>query len=267
MSHEILARLAAPFPADVVSWRVGSTNSDKTKGMALAYVDSRDVQRRFDEVMGADWQDELVVQSNGLVTCRIGLYIDGQWRWRQDGTAAIRESYGADGKPLSIKDEQAREMEQKGASSDAFKRCAVKWSVGRYLYDMPSPWVAINQYKQIADGELPKLRALAAKAAGGAPVAGNAGNQRETETVSEKPAQQSAYAARKDGAYQRIESEIRRFEAERVTTAAFVEYLGKQASLIKTWPDGWQQSIRAEADRVLGVLRAHHAPTPLMAAE
>jgi hypothetical protein len=31
--------------------------------------------------------------------------------------------------------------EEKGAISDAFKRAAVKWGIGRYLYDMPTPWV------------------------------------------------------------------------------------------------------------------------------
>jgi hypothetical protein len=29
----------------------------------------------------------------------------------------------------------------KGGISDAFKRAAVKWGIGRYLYDLKSPWV------------------------------------------------------------------------------------------------------------------------------
>ena len=32
----------------------------------------------------------------------------------------------------------------KGALSDAFKRAAVLWGIGQYLYDLDSPWVAIE---------------------------------------------------------------------------------------------------------------------------
>ena len=33
-----LEALAAPFPPDRISWRVGSTTQDKSKGMALAFI-------------------------------------------------------------------------------------------------------------------------------------------------------------------------------------------------------------------------------------
>ena len=154
--QDILQALARPFPPDAVGWRVGSTNKEKSKGMAVCYIDARSVQRRLDEVMGFDWQSEIIVQSSGLVTCRIGLLINGHWRWRMDGTAAVREA--PEGQELDLKEEQKREMNQKGAASDAFKRAAVQWGVARYLYEIPSPWVQINQYKQILDTEMPRLR-------------------------------------------------------------------------------------------------------------
>jgi hypothetical protein len=155
---DVLLRLAAPFSPDAVQWRVTVTSKDKSKGMVACYIDARDVMRRLDETMGADWADEIIVQSSGLVTCRIGLYIAGEWRWRQDATAAVREVQ-TDGE-LNAKQEQERDMAQKGAASDAFKRAGVKWGIGRYLYAIPSPWVAINQYRQIEPGELPKLRTI-----------------------------------------------------------------------------------------------------------
>ena len=34
---------------------------------------------------------------------------------------------------------------EKGQYSGAFKRAAVLWGVGRYLYDLPNAWVAIQQ--------------------------------------------------------------------------------------------------------------------------
>lgn len=152
-----LAALAAPFPSDEIGWRVASTNKDRSKAMAVAYIDARTVQRRLDEVMGCDWQNEIIVQSSGLVTCKIGLLIDGIWRWRMDGTAAVREQK-PEGEKLDIKEEQEREMSQKGAASDSFKRAAVQWGIGRYIYSLPSPWVQINQWRQIVDEEMPRLR-------------------------------------------------------------------------------------------------------------
>lgn len=41
----------------------------------------------------------------------------------------------------------------KGGISDSFKRAAVQWGIGRYLYKVGSLWVPIDKYKQItADG-------------------------------------------------------------------------------------------------------------------
>jgi hypothetical protein len=36
---------------------------------------------------------------------------------------------------------------EKGAISDALKRAAVKWGIGRYLYDLDSPWVPCETYQ------------------------------------------------------------------------------------------------------------------------
>lgn len=139
---DIFKQLAAPFPPDLVSWRVGSMNKDKTKGMALAYIDARDVMGRLDEVVGpAGWQ-ATYPHANGKTICAIGIKVDGEWIWKSNGAGDT--------------DIEA----EKGAISDAFKRAAVLWGIGRYLYDLPSPWVAVNQYKQIEDSEYPRLRKL-----------------------------------------------------------------------------------------------------------
>lgn len=126
-SAEILAALKEPFDPKIVSWRVGSTSKDKTKAMALAYIDARDVMKRLDDVMGLDWQVEYPFEG----CCRIGLKIDGEWIWRSNGAG------------------ETKVEAEKGRYSDAFKRAAVLWGIGRYLYYLPSPWVDIDQYKQI----------------------------------------------------------------------------------------------------------------------
>lgn len=148
-----LRRLAEPFPVDAVSWRVGTTTKDKTKGMALAYIDARDVMDRLDATCGADWQDQYEAMPDGSYCCRIGIKIDGEWRWRSDGALMLTDSEKID----------AKEMAQKGSYSDAFKRAAVKWGIGRYLYNLDSPWVKIeargNSYV-IADEGKAALRAV-----------------------------------------------------------------------------------------------------------
>jgi hypothetical protein len=145
MTADILAKLAAPFPPDVISWRVGSTTKDKAKGMALAYIDARDVQDRFNQVCGLDWQVRHPWSSGSKLACEIGVKIGGEWIWRGDGAGDS--------------DVEA----EKGAFSDSFKRAAVRWGVGRYLYDIDSPWVALeaagHSYK-IAAGEYVRLRKL-----------------------------------------------------------------------------------------------------------
>jgi hypothetical protein len=131
MNDEIFERLSAPFPADRISWRVGAT-----------YIDSRDVQERLDEVCGpAGWQDDYP-HAGAKTVCRIGLLLADGWVWKSDGAGDT--------------DVEA----EKGALSDAFKRAAVKWGIGRYLYGIPSPWVDLDERKQIKEGEHQKLQDL-----------------------------------------------------------------------------------------------------------
>lgn len=127
---DLMNQLKRPFPVKDISWRVGATNKDKTKGIALAYIDARDVMKRLDDTMGINWQCRYS-HADGKVICDIGLRIDGEWLWRANGAGDT--------------DIEA----EKGAISDAFKRAAVMWGVGRYLYMLPNTWVEIDEYKKI----------------------------------------------------------------------------------------------------------------------
>ena len=153
---DIPKRLAEPFDPAIVSWRVGPTTKDKSKGMALAYIDARDVMRRLDDVCGAaNWQDEYPWSDGKRVVCRLGVRIGDEWIWKTDG-AGDTDTEG-----------------EKGALSDAFKRAAVKWGVGRYLYDVEAAWVQIEQRGNsyiIAESEYAKLRARLPRPGKAAPV-------------------------------------------------------------------------------------------------
>lgn len=140
----ILEQLSAPFDPDRVSWRVGATSQDKSKGLALAYIDARDVMQRLDEVAGAGWQCNYPHAGTKTV-CSIGIKVGDEWIWKSNGAGDS--------------DVEA----EKGALSDAFKRAAVMWGIGRYLYDVDSPWVqieAMGRSFKIKDSEKPKLRAV-----------------------------------------------------------------------------------------------------------
>ena len=127
-----LERLRRPFPENEIKWRVGATNvgndgkpkwGDKPLGIPLAYIDARAVEDRLDDVCGALWQRRY--PDKGL--CEIGLKIGSEWVWRANG-AGETDFEG-----------------EKGQYSDAFKRAAVSWSVGRYLYNLKYEWAPIKK--------------------------------------------------------------------------------------------------------------------------
>lgn len=169
-AQELFDALSAPFPSEYIDWRVGSTTSDKTKGMALAYVDARTVMDRLDTICGPDkWQCNYTPGVNGSIICNIGIQmppdrevakivgvelLNNSWVWKADGAGAT-DFEG-----------------EKGALSDAFKRAAVRFGIGRYLYDLKAPWVAIEAFGnpqkpsyKIAEAEKSKLDECHDKAA------------------------------------------------------------------------------------------------------
>ncbi|WP_022684518.1 Rad52/Rad22 family DNA repair protein [Sphingobium bisphenolivorans] len=145
--------LSRPFPAEAISWRaqsVSTKNPDAPKAMALAYIDARDVMRRLDEVCGpGNWQCDYP-HANGKTICRIGIKVDGEWIWKANGAGDT--------------DIEA----EKGAISDAFKRAAVLWGIGRYLYDLDSPWAECElrngKWARWTEQGLAKLRRAAGSA-------------------------------------------------------------------------------------------------------
>ena len=135
--------LSAKFNPEDIKWRVGATTSNKTKGLALAYLDARAVMDRLDKVAGqANWQATYSHAANKTV-CELSLRCGEEW---------VTKSNGAGDSDIEG---------EKGALSDAFKRAAVLWGIGRYLYNLGSPWVELDQHgKKIKQSEMPKLHKL-----------------------------------------------------------------------------------------------------------
>ncbi len=124
-----LKALAAEFPKEAIHWRAQSLTKKGDKALALAYLDARDVMDRLDEVCGpANWQSKYSETARGRVLCSLGIRIGDEWIWKTDGAGNT-----------------AVEAE-KGGISDALKRTAVSWGIGRYLYRIKSPWVPCKTY-------------------------------------------------------------------------------------------------------------------------
>ncbi len=85
----------------------------------MAYIDARLVMDVLDKVVGkAKWQCDYK-DIGGKLYCGIGVWVDGVgWVWKWD--IGVESTYEA----------------EKGEASDAFKRAAVKWGIGRFLYKL-----------------------------------------------------------------------------------------------------------------------------------
>jgi hypothetical protein len=151
-----LAELSKPFPPQEIEWRVGSTNSEKTRGLALAYLTARHVMERLDTVCGpSHWQDRYEFHGSRTI-CYLSLRIGDEWVTKADGAGDS--------------DVEA----EKGAISDALKRAAVKWGIGRYLYDLGNTWVeveAAGRSQRIKQHEYARLETLLAERFGDGAVA------------------------------------------------------------------------------------------------
>jgi len=135
--------LKKPFREDEIEWRIGRsgmTGSGKPWAMCLAYVTSRAIMDRLDDVCGpANWKDEYfpmeIAGAGGDVVsgikCRLSIYLEEPYGWvaKEDGAQCTNiESF-------------------KGGLSDSLKRAAVKWGIGRYLYNLEEGWATISEHR------------------------------------------------------------------------------------------------------------------------
>ena len=123
-----MRKLREPFDENEIEFRIGATNKDKTKGLALAYVQARAIQNRLDELFGIDgWVVTYREVTAGFI-CSLSIKINDKWITKEDGAATTEYE--------SVK----------GGISNAFKRVASSgFGIGRYLYKMKNQWYPIKQ--------------------------------------------------------------------------------------------------------------------------
>jgi hypothetical protein len=152
LTRDILEQLRQPFPASRISFKVQTKPNEKGNSLVVAYIDARDVMERLDDVVGPDWSDryEKAGTAKGLVCY---LTICGVTR-------------------ADVGDDDNENEPVKSAYSDAFKRAAVKFGVGRFLYDLPKMWAKARPMGKsfvLEDGEIERLRRQVDEALSGVP--------------------------------------------------------------------------------------------------
>lgn len=140
---EISRGLQQPFDPSEVEFRVqGRMNEQSGRAQVVAYVDARVVQDRLDQVVGAgnwsfDWEP-IVIDKGEVMVAKGTLTVLGVSK-SDAGTASNFE-------------------QSLGVVSHCFKRAAVHWGVGRYLYNLPMNWVQVEKNGRISDQMLRELR-------------------------------------------------------------------------------------------------------------
>lgn len=141
LTKEILKALAAPFPERAINWKPGKVMETKQgpRALAMAYLDARNIQERLDSVVGGHWEfhwEPLIADP------------------RPDEPKAVKGTLTIMG--VSREDVGETEVDKrsslsntwKAAVSDALKRCAVHFGIGRYLYDLGATWVNYDPEKK-----------------------------------------------------------------------------------------------------------------------
>jgi len=125
-----LEKLQEPFKAEDIEWRVQSAGNGARGVWArvLAYVTSRAIQNRLDDVCGPEnWKNEFATGPNGGILCGISIKCGEEWVTKWDGS------------------DNTQIEAVKGGLSGAMKRAGSQWGIGRYLYSLKEGYATISE--------------------------------------------------------------------------------------------------------------------------
>lgn len=129
---DVWAKLSAPVPAGAISWRQdGKVTARDGKFFArfVAYIEANTVRERLDAVVPGEW--DLTLELLPPIPGEDGDGSQCSFKARLQILGVIREDVGT-----------GRDYKQ--ASTDAFKRAAVRFGVGNELYDYEQNWVEMD---------------------------------------------------------------------------------------------------------------------------
>jgi len=128
LTKEILNQLRAPFPVEDVHWKPQTFNGDKTQALAVAYIDARDVMARLDKTVFGNWEFRLTPDGLNMIGA---LTVCG----------VTRSDVGSPGGSVEG-------IMRKASASDALKRSAVMFGIGRYLYRLDATWCSYEENRR-----------------------------------------------------------------------------------------------------------------------
>ncbi|AFV75780.1 Rad52/Rad22 family DNA repair protein [Thermus oshimai] len=136
---EVWQKLSEPFPPEEVQWRIEALSRDRKKALVVPYVDARTVLDRLDRVVGPEgWHDEYQVLADAERTLK------DERGERRERLVEVKCRLTVLG---TTKEDVGEGDSLKAAFSDALKRAAVKFGVGRYLYRLEKQWVDYDAEK------------------------------------------------------------------------------------------------------------------------
>jgi hypothetical protein len=129
---DVWAKLSAPLPAGVISWRQdGKVTARDGKYFArfVAYIEANTVRERLDNLVPGEW--DLTLELLPVISGEDGDGSQYSFKARLQILGVIREDVGT-GK------------DYKQASTDAFKRAAVRFGIANELYAYEQNWVEMD---------------------------------------------------------------------------------------------------------------------------
>ena len=129
---DVWARIAAPLPAEAISWRQDGKpiNRDgRTLARFVAFIEANTVRERLDAIVPGEWDLTLTALPNMPTSEASGP--EFAFKARLQVLGVVREDVG-----------QGRDYKQ--AATDAFKRAAVRFGIAHELYSYGQNWVELD---------------------------------------------------------------------------------------------------------------------------
>jgi hypothetical protein len=153
--QSILERLSAPFDPRDLAYKCQAVSRDRKRALAIWYADARAILDQLDLTVGPEnWQDRYEDWGDGCVVCRLSIRFGDRWITKCD--VGGPNDHPDDGEPKPT-------FDRKAAFSDSLKRAAVRFGIGRYLYQLEGQWLDWNdvtgqftQQPRLPDWALPE---------------------------------------------------------------------------------------------------------------
>lgn len=142
MSNDIWQRIAAPLDPTAIAWRQDGRPAErggKFFARFVCYIEANTVRERLDSVVPGEWSLDLEVQKE--------LMDEGGATVDTDARVAIKARLTIRG---VAREDIGVGKDYKQASTDAFKRVAVRFGIGHELYNFEQNWVQVDSDSKYA---------------------------------------------------------------------------------------------------------------------